>query len=81
MYEQEHRALFRSIRAGSPINNGIYMARSTMLAIMGRMAAYTGQTLTWDQCLNSSENLSPERYEWGEVKLPAVAMPGLTQFA
>jgi predicted dehydrogenase len=81
MYEEEHRELFASIRAGTPINNGQYMAKSTMMAIMGRMAAYTGQTLTWDQCLNSSEDLTPKRYEWGEVPVPTVAKPGLTKFS
>ena len=81
MYEEEHRELFASIRAGRPINNGDYMAKSTMMAIMGRMAAYTGQTLTWDQCLNSTEDLTPARYEWGDVPVPTVAKPGLTKFA
>ena len=47
----EHNELFASIRSGKPINNGDYMASSTMMAIMGRMACYTGQTITWDQCL------------------------------
>ena len=81
MYDQEHKELFASIRSGSPINNGLYMARSTMLGIMGRMVCYTGQTLTWDQCLNSKENLSPAKYEWGDAPKTAVAKPGLTQFA
>ncbi len=81
MYEEEHRALFAGIRSGDPLNNGLYMARSTMLAIMGRMAAYTGQTLTWDQCLNSTEDLSPAKYDWtNEVPLAPVAKPGLTRF-
>jgi predicted dehydrogenase len=81
MYEEEHRAMFQAIRSSNPINNGDYMAKSTMLAIMGRMAAYTGQTLTWEQCLNSTEDLTPAKYEWAEVSLPPVAMPGLTRFA
>lgn len=80
MYEEEHRALFAGIRSGSPLNNGVYMARSTMLAIMGRMAAYTGQTLTWDQCLHSSEDLSPPKYDWTDVPFAPVAKPGLTRF-
>ena len=42
MYQTEHDELFASIRSGRPINNGDYMAASTLLAIMGRMAAYTG---------------------------------------
>ena len=59
MYDLEHVALFNSIRDGKPINNGHYMANSTMLAVMGRMCTYTGQTLTWDQCMNSQEKLGP----------------------
>ena len=43
MYQAEHDELFASIRSGKPINNGEYMANSTLLAIMGRMAAYTGK--------------------------------------
>jgi predicted dehydrogenase len=80
MYEQEHRAMFAAIRSANPINNGVYMATSTMLAVMGRMAAYTGQTLTWEQCLNSAEDLSPPKYEWGDLAVAPVAMPGLTKF-
>ncbi|MBI3839160.1 MAG: Gfo/Idh/MocA family oxidoreductase [Planctomycetia bacterium] len=80
MYEVEHQELFAGIRSGNPLNNGLYMARSTMLAIMGRMVSYSGQTLTWDQCLNSTEDLTPAKYEWGAVPVPPVAKPGLTQF-
>lgn len=80
MYDEEHRALFSSIRAGKPLNNGTYMARSTMMAIMGRMASYTGKTLTWDECLNSTEDLTPTQYAWGEVPVAPVAKPGLTRF-
>jgi hypothetical protein len=81
MYEEEHRALFAAIRSSNPINDGLNMAHSTMMAIMGRMAAYTGQTLTWEQCLNSTERLGPETYAWGPVSVAPVAMPGLTRFA
>ena len=80
MYDAEHKALFASIRSATPINNGLYMARSTMMGIMGRMACYTGQTLNWDQCLNSQENLTPAVYELGPMPTPTVAKPGLTQF-
>ncbi len=51
MYQSEHDALFQAVRSGRPINDGIQMTNSTMMAILGRMAAYTGQTLTWDQAL------------------------------
>jgi hypothetical protein len=57
------------------------MAKSTLLAIMGRMAAYTGQLVTWDMALKSEEDLSPPRYDW-DVRLPdpPVAVPGVTKF-
>jgi predicted dehydrogenase len=79
-YQTEHDELFASVRNGRPINNGEYMARSTLMAIMGRMAAYTGREITWEMALNSKEDLTPERYEWGRIATPAVAMPGVTRF-
>jgi predicted dehydrogenase len=82
MYDVEHVELFKSIKEGKPINNGQYMCYSTMLAILGRMATYTGQRITWDEAINSKTDLTPESYEWGPVKLPPdaleVAMPGKT---
>jgi predicted dehydrogenase len=81
IYQQEHNELFAGIRNGRPINNGEYMAKSTLLAIMGRMAAYTGQMITWDQAFNSKQDLSPSRYAWDvPLAVPAVAMPGQTKF-
>ncbi|MCF6286788.1 MAG: Gfo/Idh/MocA family oxidoreductase, partial [Candidatus Hydrogenedentes bacterium] len=65
MYQVEHDELFAGIRSGNPLNNGEYMAKSTLLAIMGRMASYTGQEITWEQAFNSKQDLSPENYAWG----------------
>ena len=79
-YQTEHDRLFASIRNGTPINNGTYMAKSTLLAIMGRMATYTGQLITWDMAYNSRENLTPEAYRWGPIGTPPIAVPGVTQF-
>ncbi len=81
MYETEHAELFASIRSGKALNNGEYMAKSTLLAIMGRMAAYTGQEITWEMALQSKENLNPDRYAW-DARPPAVpiAVPGQTRF-
>jgi predicted dehydrogenase len=81
LYQTEHDELFASIRAGKPINNGDYMAKSTLLAIMGRMAAYTGQVVSWEMALKSTQDLSPPRYDW-DTPLPVapVAMPGQTRF-
>lgn len=80
-YQTEHDELFRSIRDGKPINNGEYMAKSTMMAIMARMAAYTGQQITWDRAMNSKLDLSPPKYDWS-ISLPErpVAIPGVTKF-
>lgn len=73
MYQAEHDALFASIRQGKPLNNGDRMVTSTMLAIMGRMAAYTGQQVTWDQAMNSQEKLGPDKVEWN-MSLPVAPM-------
>jgi predicted dehydrogenase len=82
MYDQEHKELFESIRKGTPINNGRYMALSTAMAILGREACYTGQQITWDDMLKSETRLGPTEYKWGDDVPPSnVAIPGLTKFA
>ena len=81
MYQAEHNELFASIRGSKPINNGTYAARSTLLAIMGRMAAYTGSVITWDMALNSKEDLTPPNYAWGEAPKREVPKPGVTKFS
>ena len=81
MYQVEHDELFASIRAGNPINNGDRMVTSTMMAIMGRMAGYTGQEVTWEMAMNSKQVLVPEITDWNtKVEVPPLAMPGRTQF-
>ncbi len=80
MYQREHDLLFASIRKNQPMNDGKRLATSTMLAIMGRMAAYTGQQVTWDQALNSQEKLFPEHLEWnGSLPVRPRAEPGVTK--
>jgi predicted dehydrogenase len=80
MYQNEHDELFASIRAGKPINNGEWMAKSSLMAIMGRMATYTGQVIEWDKALNSKEDLTPPAYVFGPLPVAPVARPGVTQF-
>lgn len=80
MYQIEHNELFAAIRAGKVINNGDYMSKSTMMAIAGRMAAYTGQRLTWEAVMKSTEDLSPKSYDWADNPVPPVAIPGKTPF-
>jgi myo-inositol 2-dehydrogenase / D-chiro-inositol 1-dehydrogenase len=80
-HQLEHDAFFAALRKGDVINNGDYMARSTMMAIMARMSAYTGQTLMWDQVMNSEEHLAPSAYAWdAEPPEAVVAIPGVTEF-
>ncbi len=81
MYDVEHRELFQALRRGEVINNGEYMSYSTLMAIMGREACYSGQAITWEQAINSDQDLSPAAYEWGDVAVPRVPMPGRTKFA
>ncbi|MCC7434070.1 MAG: Gfo/Idh/MocA family oxidoreductase [Methanoregulaceae archaeon] len=79
-YMLEHRNLFTSIREGNPINEGVQVAESTMTAIMGRMSAYTGQEVTWDQAMGSQESLVPEKPEMGaKLEVPPIAVPGKTK--
>ena len=81
MYQVEHDELFASIRAGKPINDGVRMCTSTLMAIMGRMAAYTGQEITWEMAMNSKEQLVPEKLDWQmALNVPPLAMPGITKF-
>ena len=83
MYQQEHDELFASIRNGKAMNDGEWMANSTMVAVLGRMVAYTGQSLTWEQAINSNEVLGPrtEDYSWDlNWPGPPIAKPGITPF-
>ena len=79
MYQIEHDELFASIRSGRHINDGIWMAHSTLMAIMGRMAAYTGKEVSWDKAMNSEEKLVPDNLTWDmDLPIRPMAMPGKT---
>ena len=78
-YVQEHIDLIRSIREGAGFNEGVQIAESTMCAIMGRMSAYTGRALSWDWAMKGSKlDLRPEKYEFGDLPVRPVAVPGKT---
>jgi predicted dehydrogenase len=80
MYQSEHDELFASIRSGKPINDGVWMAHSTLLAIMGRMAAYTGREVTWEQALNSQDKIVPDTFDWNmKLDIAPMAVPGVTR--
>ena len=73
---QEHTDLIASIRAGKPLNELKNVAESTLTAIMGRMSAYTGKAVTWEQALKSKETWAPKQMAFGKVPVPPVPMPG-----
>jgi len=77
---QEHADMIAGIRAGRPLNHGKRIAESTLTAIIGRMSAYTGRALKWDWALKASKlDLSPPRYEFGDLPVRPVAVPGTTK--
>lgn len=61
-YQIEHDVLFAAIRSDKPVNNGDYMARSTMITVMGQISCYTGEEVTWEQ-INQSDFYYPPRPE------------------
>lgn len=85
-YQREHDALFAAIRAGTPHDEADYGAHSTMTAILGRLATYSGRLVTFDEALASNLSLAPKRYAFDAAApvLPDAhgnylsAIPGLT---
>jgi predicted dehydrogenase len=79
-YVVEHADLIRSIRKGEPLNEGKNVAEGTLAAVLGRMSTYTGKELTWDWAMNESKlDLSPPKYEFGDLPAAPVAVPGETR--
>ena len=77
MYHLEHDALFAGIRKGQLVRDEQKMARSTLVGLMGRMAAYTGRAITWDECIKSNEDLFPKDLAWnGKLPIAPMAKPG-----
>lgn len=77
-YVQEHADLIASIRAGAPVNELQRTAESNLTAIMGRLAAYTGRRVTWQQALESKESLLPANLKLGPLPVAGVPVPGKT---
>jgi predicted dehydrogenase len=75
-YVQEHADLIASIRNGNPLNEAEHVAHSTLTAILGREAAYTGKSLKWADVLQSELDLSPAKYEFGDNPVRPVPKPG-----
>ena len=88
-YQNEHDELFAAIAKGEyKFADAEIGAKSTLTAIMGRMATYSGQMLEWDKILASNLNLQPKKYDWDAAPpiLPnddgyyPVAIPGVTKY-
>ena len=67
MYTQEHIRMVNAIRTDKPINETDIVAQVTLMAIMGREAAYTGKFLKWDQIMASDQNLRLPKNEFGPI--------------
>jgi predicted dehydrogenase len=68
-YVQEHMHLVHAIRTGEYVNEAETTAISTLTAIMGRTAAYTGRLITWDDIFKSDMDLGPKIIEMGPVDM------------
>jgi myo-inositol 2-dehydrogenase / D-chiro-inositol 1-dehydrogenase len=86
-YQVEHDRLFHAIRNDIPHNESENGAKSTLTAILGRMATYSGREISWEQAMGSELALVPSAYEWDGIppSLPdaegryPIPMPGATQ--
>lgn len=76
-YIREHEDLIKSIEDGKPANEGKQAAETALTGIMGRMSAYTGKLITWEQAMESKLDLWPkDELTFGDRKVPDVAIPG-----
>lgn len=79
-YQEEHNELIQAIRLGTPINDAKQAAESTLTAIMGREAAYSGQEITWEMAMNAKQDFTMPKYEFGPVEIDPVPVPGKYRF-
>ena len=77
-YVLEHVDLVNHIRKGEPIDEATACAMSTLAGVMGRTAAYTGDTVTWDAMSQSELDYLPEKLEPGPMDMSdyTVQVPG-----
>lgn len=75
-YVEEHKRLVKSIKDNEGYNEATQVAESTLTAIMGRMSAYSGQEVTWEQAYNSKLVIGPADPQFGPISVPEVPMPG-----
>ena len=75
----QQRRLIESIRNDSPVNETQLAADATLMAVMGREAAYTGQMITWEEIKNSNLDLTPANIDMSKPLQHSVPEPGITQ--
>jgi predicted dehydrogenase len=75
MYQNEHDALFAALKKGEPIDDSGYMCNSTLMAIMGRMSAYTGKAVTHEEALNSPANLGIAPDDFAKLEFDTAPPP------
>jgi myo-inositol 2-dehydrogenase/D-chiro-inositol 1-dehydrogenase len=86
-HQEEWFHLIAALDKGEVYNEGQNGAEATLTAIMGRMASYSGATVTWEDALNSDLRLAPESYAWdaNPPTLPdkngyyPIPVPGMTK--
>jgi predicted dehydrogenase len=66
-YVQEPVNLVNAIRTGVYLSDAEAQVNSTLITIMGRISAYTGKDVTWEEVMNSDMYLGPKTYAWGPV--------------
>jgi myo-inositol 2-dehydrogenase/D-chiro-inositol 1-dehydrogenase len=76
-YQTEHDVLVQHIKENKPVNDAYYTAESTLTAILGRMATYSGQEVTWEQALNSDLDTMPKNLAWNAEPGPKAGADGL----
>ncbi len=88
-FDLEHVALFSAIRNGTPVNNTLYMARSSLLAIMSTWASFTGEMICWKTAMASNHVIAPQTLA-ADAEPPTrpnadgdypIPVPGVTKFA
>jgi hypothetical protein len=82
MYQVCHNEFFAALRKGEIINTGEYMANSTMLGLLGREAAHTGQRVTWEQMWASNQDQAPDTLKMTDsFAVAPLPVPGVYKLA
>ena len=76
-YQIEHDVLYKHIRNNEPINNAHYTAEATMTSILGRMATYSGQEISYEDALNKGPNIIPATLAWDADPGPKAGADGI----